>query len=60
MYDALVANVYMFYDTSIPLVRDRSNCATRRIADREHTASVYLFTPFTELMRNSTENLIQS
>ena len=43
MYDALVANVYMFYDTSIPLVRDQSNCATRRIADREHLRIFLLF-----------------
>lgn len=41
MYDALVANVYMFYDTSIPLVRDRSNCTTKRIADQEHYAPAF-------------------
>lgn len=59
MYDALVANVYMFYDTSISLVRDRSNCTTRRTAaDREHYAPAYLFYEIKNFLPNSAKILI--
>lgn len=58
MYDALVANVYMFYDTSMPLVRDRSNCVTRRVADREALFTYLSSFLYERLIRNSRKNLV--